>query len=92
MRTVEFLCGVWLDNAGSVYTLSRGRQFALDVLTTRPCGARRFTPALVQCAVNDAGVVLLWGHSARKYEGVLEGSPLAWRRRNSTVFHWEKLQ
>ena len=92
MRIVELLCGVWLDSTGSVYTLTRGHQFALDVLTARPHGARRFTPALVQCAARDSGVALLWGRSAHKYEGSLEGSRLTWRRAGSTDFRWEKLQ
>ena len=86
---VEMLCGLWQDNRGSIYALSRGRQFALDVLTTRPCGAQRFTSGLVQCHAGP--FVALWGRSGQKYRGQMDGSQLTWRRADSE-FLWRKIQ
>ena len=85
----EYLCGLWQDDRGSIYRLTRGSQFSIDVLTTRPCGAKRFTRALVQLT-DDA--IALWGCPGRKYRGERGGSQqLLWKRVGSQ-FRWQKLQ
>ena len=85
----EWLCGLWQDDRGSVYRLTRSGQFTLDVLTTRPCGAQRFTSGLVRCTAGDTEATAHWGWT---YRGHLEGTQLKWRRAGCTDFRWEKLQ
>ena len=86
----ELLCGLWQDDRGSVYHLTR-HHFSLDVLTTRPCGAKRFTSALVQCITDDGDAIALWGRAGRNYRGQHDGSQLTWKRAGS-VFRWVKIQ
>ena len=89
----EWLCGLWQDDHGSAYRLARGSQFTIDVLTTRPCGAKRFTRALIQCVMeDDDAIALFWGCPGRKYRGERGGSQqLLWKSAGSE-FWWEKLQ
>ena len=87
----EWLCGLWQDTSGSVYRLTHGSRFTLDVLTTRACGAKRFTSALIRCTTDDSGIVALWGRTGHQYRGQIDGSQLKWRRAGSE-FRWQKLQ
>ena len=88
----EWLCGLWQDDHGSVYRLTHGGQFTLDVLTTRARGAKRFTSALIRCTADDSGNVALWGRAGHQYRGQIDGSQLKWRRAGFSDFHWQKLQ
>ena len=100
-RAVETMQGTWQDGAGTIYVLTCSRQkLTFDVLTLRPCGARRFTRGLVQCRdhakpitfAGRAEDTVFWGKSRRKFAAEVEGACLTWRRAGSAAFHWEKLQ
>jgi len=87
----DWLCGLWQDIYGSVYHLTRGKHFTIDVLTTRPCGAMRFTSALVRCTADDTGIVALWGRAGQQYRGHLDDTTLTWCRTGSE-YRWQKIQ
>ncbi len=99
-RAMALLQGLWQDRAGTLYLLTPNRaELSLDVLTTRPWGYRKFTEGLVQCRMDVEaasgcvkGVAALRGKGASKFQTVVDGCHLSWRRAGSCQFKWKKLQ
>ena len=96
-RTVDILCGTWVDRQDTIYVLTEGLQPGVfDVRTVRPGGSTQFTPGLVRITEAHDGededeedVVIEWGHKDQYTAYV--GDRLTWRRRTST-YQWCKLQ
>ena len=98
---MALLQGLWQDRAGTLYLLTPNHTelLSLDVHTRRHWGQRKFTEGLVQCRMDVEaasgcvkGVAAFWGKGASKFEAVIDGCYLTWRRTGSCQFEWKKLQ
>ena len=86
------LCGLWLDQKGSLYQLLPASEHSLHVYTTRPSGQRRYTAHLIRLVTKRGYTCIVWGSSYRYTLAHGDGGPIAWRGRNEgDIFDWTRI-
>ena len=89
---LQDLCGLWLDQKGSLYQLLPASEHSLHVRTTRPSGQRRYTAHLVRLATKRGCSCIVWGSSHRYTLAHRDGGDIAWRGRNEgDIFDWTRI-
>ena len=85
------LCGLWLDQKGSLYQLLPASEQSLHVYTTRPSGHRIYTAHLVRLVKKRGQSRIAWG-SQRYTLAHGDGNSIAWRGRSQgDTFDWKRI-
>ena len=89
---LQDLCGLWLDQKGSLYQLVPASGHSLHVCTTRPSGQRRYTAHLVRLVKQRGCSCIVWGSSHRYTLAHGDGNSIAWRGRSEgDIFDWTRI-
>ena len=85
------LCGLWLDQKGSLYQLLPASEHSLHVYTTRPSGHRRYTAHLVRLVTKRGLSRIVWGSHRYTLAHGIDGS-IVWRGRSQgDTFDWTRI-
>lgn len=96
-RTLQRLCGNWIDHKESKYYVELDGDWDMMVRTTRPCGRKIVTRGLIRVERSGSMGRVLWGKSGAQsvYKlAELTDEALMWRcdeKSDRNTFRWKKI-